>query len=138
LRSDRPRPGEEPEQADAGGPAAEPDLRAWLEARIARIHRIYEGRGVPFRVLWVVVAVLVVVFELMLTVIPGPAVVVIPLALAMLAAAFGWAHRLLTVSVQRLPAAGRPAPRRLGLTLLLLAAAAVAAGAALMFLTARG
>lgn len=90
-----------------------------------------------FRVLWVVVAMLVVVFGLMLTVIPGPAVVVIPLGLAMLAAAFGWAHRLLTASIQRLPAGGRPAPTRLDLTLLLLVAA-VAAGAVLTFLTARG
>ena len=35
------------------------------------------------------------VFGLALTVLPGPAVVVIPLALALLATEFAWAHRAL-------------------------------------------
>jgi hypothetical protein len=135
LRSDPPCPGDEPGAADDRRPPEEPDLRAWLEARIERIHRLYEGRGVPFRVLWVVVAVLVVLLGLLLTVVPGPALVVVPLGLAMLAAAFGWAHRLLTLSVGRLPGGARP-PSRLGLALVLLGLAAVAAGAVLTVVTA--
>lgn len=44
-------------------------------------------------------AVLLVLAGLAMTVFPGPAAVVIPLGLSMLAAVFGWARRLLIRSV---------------------------------------
>ena len=76
-----------------------------VESRVDRwIHRVeghYEAHGRVFRLLWVLVGALVVLAGLALTVLPGPALLVIPLGLAMLAAAFGWARRLLRFSLVR-------------------------------------
>lgn len=77
------------------------DVESRVDRWIRRVERRYEGHGRTYRVLWVVVGVLVVLAGLVLTVLPGPALLVIPLGLAMLAAAFGWARRLLRFSLVR-------------------------------------
>ena len=75
------------------------DVESKVDRWIRRVEGHYEGHGRTYRVLWVLVGVLVVLAGLVLTVLPGPALLVIPLGLAMLAAAFGWARRLLRFSL---------------------------------------
>ena len=74
---------------------------------------------------------LVTLAGLLLLVLPGPALVVIPLGLALLALEFGWAERALIRTLDRAEAARRraPVPRlRVAAALGMVAAAAVAAG----------
>jgi small-conductance mechanosensitive channel len=65
-----------------------------------RSERIYEDHGKVFRILWVSVGVIVVLAGLAMIVFPGPVTIVVPLGLVLLAAAFGWARRLLHRSVR--------------------------------------
>jgi fatty acid desaturase len=80
-----------------------------IERAIERVQRRYEGHGRVFQIAWVLAAVVVVLAGLAMTVFPGPAIVVIPVGLAMLAAVFEWARRLLTLSMD----GGLDAKRRL-------------------------
>ncbi|MBW3658282.1 MAG: PGPGW domain-containing protein [Actinobacteria bacterium] len=50
-------------------------------------------------VLWIGAAVVLILAGLAMTVLPGPAAVVVPAGLAMLAVVFGWARRLLLAGV---------------------------------------
>jgi uncharacterized protein (TIGR02611 family) len=77
------------------------ETRQGVEHKVERVQRRYEGHGKVFRVLWVLAAITVVLAGLAMTVFPGPAVVVIPLGLAMLAVEFAWARRLLIVGMER-------------------------------------
>lgn len=77
------------------------DTKEVIRLRVARVQRAYRGHGRTFRVLWVVAGVTVVVVGLAMTVFPGPAIVVLPVGLAMLAAEFAWASRLLNVGIER-------------------------------------
>ena len=52
-------------------------------------------RGRIYRVFWVIAGVTVVLAGLAMVVFPGPAIVVIPVGLAMLSLEFAWAQRLL-------------------------------------------
>ena len=72
-----------------------------LLGRLERVQQRYEGHGRVFRVVWMIAAVTVVLAGLAMSVFPGPAVVVIPVGLAMLAAQFSWARKLLTISIER-------------------------------------
>jgi hypothetical protein len=69
--------------------------------RLERWRESHRGRSVLYRVTWVAAGFLVLLTGLAMTVLPGPAVVVIPLGLAMLSLEFVWAERLLDVSVRR-------------------------------------
>ncbi|HEY6032383.1 MAG TPA: PGPGW domain-containing protein [Gaiellaceae bacterium] len=76
------------------------DLPAILH-RLERWRETHRNRGVLYRVTWVLSGFVVLLTGLAMTVLPGPAVVVIPLGLAMLSLEFVWAERLLDVSVRR-------------------------------------
>lgn len=75
------------------------DTKARIERTISGVQRRYEGHGRVFRVLWTLVAVTVVLAGLAMLVFPGPAIVVIPLGLAMLAVQFAWARNVLNASI---------------------------------------
>jgi hypothetical protein len=65
------------------------------ERRIERAREMYDRHGHVFHVLWVAVAVVIVLAGVVMTVFPGPAAVVVPFGMAMLAVVFGWARKLL-------------------------------------------
>lgn len=71
------------------------EARAKAAARIERAREIYDRHGVVVHVLWIGTAVVLILAGLAMTVLPGPAAVVVPAGLAMLAVVFGWARRLL-------------------------------------------
>lgn len=73
---------------------------AWVERRVSRARAVYTAHGRVFRVLWIVTGFVIVLGGLAMTVLPGPATVVIPFGLVMLAVAFGWARRALLASVR--------------------------------------
>lgn len=77
------------------------DTKEVLRLRVARVQDSYGHHSLIFRVLWVVAGATVVLAGLAMTVIPGPAVIVLPVGLAMLAAEFTWARRLLDVGIDR-------------------------------------
>ena len=111
----------------------EPDTKEILRLRVARVQKRYEGHGFVFRVLWVAVGITVLLAGLLMTVVPGPAIVVIPVGLAMLAAEFAWARRLLNVGIERGVDVKRrierahPAAKALGILAFLSALAAITA-----------
>lgn len=72
-----------------------------VDRGIGRAERLYENHGRVFRALWIVVAAIIVLAGVAMTVLPGPVTLVVPTGLAMLAAAFGWARRLLLASVRK-------------------------------------
>lgn len=85
------------------------DTKEVLRSRVAEVQRAYGHHNIVFRVLWVVAGATVVLAGLAMTVFPGPAIIVLPLGMAMLAAEFAWARRLLDVGIDR----GVDAKRRL-------------------------
>lgn len=108
------------------------DIEHRADRWLRRVRAHYEGHGPLFRAAWVIVAVLVVLAGLAMTVLPGPALVVIPTGLAMLAAAFGWARRLLRLGIdygdRTVALLGRtPRPVKLAACAVVLAAAAMVA-----------
>ena len=99
--------------------------------RLERHRARHAERGLVLRALWVLAGFTVLVAGLAMVVLPGPAVVVIPLGLAMLSFEFAWAERLLETSVRGGLRAKRAAGRRRALatgagTVLVLAALAAA------------
>ena len=111
----------------------EDDTKEVLRNRVADVQRAYGHHNIVFRVLWVVAGATVVVAGLAMTIFPGPAIVVLPVGMAMLAAEFAWARRLLELGIDRGVDAKRrvqaatPATRLLTiLTVLSLLAAVVA------------
>ncbi|MEV4422391.1 PGPGW domain-containing protein [Patulibacter sp. NPDC049589] len=72
-----------------------PRILQKLEAR----REAYQERGLLYRAVWVIAGVIVVVAGVAMIVFPGPAVVVIPLGLAMLSFEFAWAQHLLDKGV---------------------------------------
>jgi uncharacterized protein (TIGR02611 family) len=109
-------------------PKPQPRLLRKLEERRAAYHR----HGPIYRAAWVTAGVIVVLAGLAMVVFPGPAVVVVPVGLAMLSFEFCWAQRLLDNGVEQGAAVKDrivEAPTRdkvLGVIGLLLALAAVA------------
>lgn len=83
------------EDADA---AREPPK---LVRRLRERREAYKGRGTVYRAAWVTAGVIVVVAGLVMVVFPGPALVVIPIGLAMLSLEFAWAERLLDSTLER-------------------------------------
>lgn len=63
------------------------ETRQRIHQSIERIHERYETHGRIVRVAWVLAGVVVLAAGLVMTIFPGPAIVVIPVGLAMLAAA---------------------------------------------------
>ena len=77
------------------GTAMGDEARRKAERRIDQARDVYDRHGTLFHIAWVAVAVVVSVAGLAMSVLPGPAMVVLPLGVAMLAVVFGWARRLL-------------------------------------------
>lgn len=101
------------------------ELKDLLTARARTVQGQYYRHGRVVQAVWLVAAILVIVAGLAMTVLPGPAIVVIPLGIAMLAARFRWAERLLAVvidrgvSLQRRANRAAPATRAIGLAVVL-------------------
>lgn len=96
-------------------------------------------RGASYRIMWVVAAVIVTAAGLVMIVLPGPAMIVIPVGLAMLSLEFAWAARLTRLALKGGAEAGeaiqRGIPdRRLWWAAAALAVAAAAAVAAILIL----
>ena len=113
------------------------ELKNLIHARADAVQRHYHRRGPLFRALWLVVAILVIAVGLVMVVMPGPAIIVIPVGIAMLAARFRWAQRLLRLTVEHGVALQRRMQKAsLGVRLLTgLAGAAVVAAVAFVVLT---
>ena len=90
--------------AEAGGTGATPGGRQEppeIVQRLRRRREAYRERGLAYRAAWVTAAVIVIVAGVAMTVLPGPALVVIPIGLAMLSLEFAWAERLLDRALER-------------------------------------
>jgi hypothetical protein len=72
-----------------------------VDARVEDAQDVIERHGQVFRWMWVGVGVVVVGSGLAMIVFPGPVTIVVPAGLVMLAAVFGWARRLLRVTVAK-------------------------------------
>lgn len=110
----------------------EDDTKEVLRLRVDRVQRAYGNHNLVFRILWVVAGATIVVAGLAMTFFPGPAIIVLPVGMAMLAAEFTWARRLLDVGIDRGVDAKRfmqksPAVRLLTVLTVLCMAGAVAA-----------
>jgi len=75
------------------------ELKNDIHTRADAVQRQYHRRGPVFRAIWLVAAVLVIVAGLVMLVVPGPAIIVIPIGIAMLAARFRWAQILLRATI---------------------------------------
>lgn len=71
------------------------EAREKVQRRIDQVRDVYDRHGVIFHIAWIAAAVVVILAGLAMTVFPGPAIVVLPVGVAMLAVVFGWARRLL-------------------------------------------
>jgi uncharacterized protein (TIGR02611 family) len=95
----------------------------------------YAERGLVYHIVWTATGFTVVLAGLAMLVLPGPALAVIPVGLAMLALQFAWAERLLEVAVDKAEAAGKTAretskkQKAFGAVAMALAAAAAVAAA---------
>lgn len=110
-------------------PPARHKLTDGLHARRER-HR---QRPWPLRALTVLAGIALLAAGVAMIVLPGPALAVIPAALALLALEFAWAERALSKSIEQARAAKSKAKSTSGTQRLLLAAAvALAIGAAVV------
>jgi uncharacterized protein (TIGR02611 family) len=126
--------GQEPAR---GRPEPEEDTSKVRELfeKLEERREAYAERGVAYRVVWTTAGFTVVLAGLAMLVLPGPALAVIPIGLAMLALQFAWAERLLEIAVDKAEAAGKTAretsarQRVLGAVAIALAAGAAVAAA---------
>ena len=72
-----------------------------LVARLQERRESYRERGRIYRAAWVAAGFIVMATGAAMVVLPGPALVVIPIGLAMLSLEFAWAERLLETTLQR-------------------------------------
>jgi len=105
--------------------------RSSAAERIARRREAYERRGPVYRAAFVGVGVLITLAGVAMLALPGPAFVVIPIGLAMLAVRFSWAERALVKALEQAERAqGKarettPMQKAVGVALLIGAASAV-------------
>lgn len=76
-------------------------LKAEISRRVQNLVGVPEGHGRVFRMAWAAAGVVLVLAGVAMTVFPGPAIIVIPMGLAMLAGIFAWARGLLDTSIDR-------------------------------------
>lgn len=102
-----------------------------MQARVERERERYPERSRTFRIAWVSAGVILVLAGLAMVIFPGPALVVIPIGLAMLSLQFAWAESLLDKGLEGGKAAQKVAAESSTLQRILagaaLACAAVAA-----------
>jgi uncharacterized protein (TIGR02611 family) len=112
----------------------EPSKLRELFEKLEERRESYQERGLLYRVAFTTAGFTVLAGGLAMLVLPGPALAVIPIGLAMLALQFAWAERLLEVAIDRAEAAGSTvteASRKQkivgGIAIALLAASAITA-----------
>lgn len=71
------------------------EARQKAQRRVDQVRAMYDRHGVVFHIAWVAAAVVIIFAGLAMTVFPGPAMIVLPLGVAMLAVVFGWARQVL-------------------------------------------
>lgn len=122
------------EERRSGEEDDEPSKLRELFEKLEERRESYQERGLLYRVAFTTAGFTVLAGGLAMLVLPGPALAVIPIGLAMLALQFAWAERLLEVAIDRAEAAGSTvteASRKQkvvgGIAIALLAASAVTA-----------
>ena len=132
-----PVAGAEKSRPDPKGPGPDEEtskVRELFEKLEERRER-YAEHGLAYRVVWTTAGFTVVLAGLAMLVLPGPALAVIPIGLAMLALQFAWAEKLLEIAVDKAEEAGRTAretsakQRIVGIVAIVLATAAAVAAA---------
>lgn len=104
-----------------------------MVVKLRRRRDAYIAKGVVYKAVWVTAGLIVLFAGLAMIVLPGPALVIIPIGLAMLSLQFAWAENLLEHALDRASGAGQAAralSRRqkiLGAVAIVLAVACVAA-----------
>jgi uncharacterized protein (TIGR02611 family) len=86
----------------------QPELSKWA-VKIAERRESYKDRGRLYRVMFIIAGAIVTLGGLAMLVLPGPAFVVIPIGLAMLAMEFAWAESMLEKALTRAEKAQRTA-----------------------------
>lgn len=76
-------------------------LKKKVFRRVERLLAVPHGHGPLFRVVWVAAGIILVLAGLVMMVFPGPALVVLPMGLAMLAGTFPWARTAVKTSIDR-------------------------------------
>jgi tellurite resistance protein TerC len=81
--------------------AVKEDTKEVLRSRVAEVQAMYRRQGRLLRLVWLMAGATIVLAGLAMTVFPGPAIVVLPVGMAILAAQFAWARRVLEVGIDR-------------------------------------
>ena len=100
-REEEPTPGGEREE--------EPSKLRELIEKLEDRREEHIKHGTLYRVVYAVAAFTVLLAGIAMLVLPGPALAVIPIGLAMLALEFAWAEEMLETAVEKAEAAGRAA-----------------------------
>jgi uncharacterized protein (TIGR02611 family) len=112
----------------------EPSRASRIAERIAVRREAHRKRSTLYRIAFMVAGLAVTAAGIAMLVLPGPALVVIPVGLAMLALEFAWAERALGYALARAERAQRTAQAASPLQKALSAAALAAAAAAFVVL----
>ncbi|MDQ3768996.1 MAG: PGPGW domain-containing protein [Actinomycetota bacterium] len=80
-----------------------------MVVRLRRRRDAYLARNMIYKAAWVTAGLIVFLAGLVMIVVPGPALVVIPIGLAMLSLQFAWAENLLERALERATDAGEAA-----------------------------
>lgn len=100
-----------------------------IVVRLRRRRDAYVAKGFVYKSAWVTAGIIVLVAGLAMVVLPGPALVIIPIGLAMLSLQFAWAENLLEHALARAAGAGEAA-KALSRRQKILGAAAIVLGVA--------
>ena len=80
-----------------------------MVVRLRRRREAYVAKSRVYKAAWVAAGLTVLFASLAMVVLPGPALVVIPIGLAMLSLQFAWAEKLLEHALERAAGAGEAA-----------------------------
>ncbi|MBA2262241.1 MAG: PGPGW domain-containing protein [Solirubrobacterales bacterium] len=80
-----------------------------MVVKLRRRREAYLAKGAVYKAAWVIAGLVVLIAGLAMLVTPGPALVVIPIGLAMLSLQFAWAENLLEHALERAAGAGQAA-----------------------------
>ena len=86
----------------------QPELSKWA-TKLAERRESYKDRGRLYRIMFIIAGAIVTLGGLAMLVLPGPAFVVIPIGLAMLAMEFAWAESMLEKALTKAEKAQRTA-----------------------------
>jgi tellurite resistance protein TerC len=82
-----------------------------MVVKLRRRREAYLAKGVVYKGAWVIAGIIVLLAGSAMLVTPGPALIVIPIGLAMLSLQFAWAEKLLEHALERATGAGEAAKR---------------------------